>query len=251
MSQQDVETIKTAYEAFGQGDLQGAAKEFTDDVEWWSSPEVPEGGTVNGKDAVVESWSNIPNYFSEFAAEPREFVDAGDKVCRPGHTACHDEGHRQHVRGPIRARLLDGGREGDPRGVSQRQRDGGQGAQRIGRRSRHGGRTRMLRHHVTARRAPRPSAHPQERRLSAARPAGGRGGKRGAPAGGDGADRLVRRGLRRQPVHRGGDRDRGGGGDRRRQHRLRHRGALRTPPHHPAGAHPTAAPRGGWRRATR
>ena len=80
MSQQDVENIKTAYEAFGQCDLQGAARDFTDDVEWWSSPEVPEGGTVNGKDAVVESWSNIPNYFSEFAAEPREFVDAGDKV---------------------------------------------------------------------------------------------------------------------------------------------------------------------------
>ena len=35
---------------------------------------------MTGKDAVVESWSNIPNYYSEFAAEPREFVDAGDKV---------------------------------------------------------------------------------------------------------------------------------------------------------------------------
>ena len=80
MSQQDVETIKTAYEAFGRGDLQGAAENFTDDVEWWSSPEVPEGGTIRGKDAVVESWSNIPNYYSEFAAEPRELVDAGEKV---------------------------------------------------------------------------------------------------------------------------------------------------------------------------
>jgi ketosteroid isomerase-like protein len=80
MSQQDVETIKTAYEAFGRGDLEGAAQGFTDDVEWWSSPEVPEGGTITGKDAVIESWSNIPNYFSEFAAEPREIVDAGEKV---------------------------------------------------------------------------------------------------------------------------------------------------------------------------
>ena len=44
MSQQDVETIKTAYEAFGQGDLQGAAKEFTDDVEWWSSPRFRRAG---------------------------------------------------------------------------------------------------------------------------------------------------------------------------------------------------------------
>jgi ketosteroid isomerase-like protein len=80
MSQQDVDNTKAAYEAFGRGDLQGAAEFLTDDVEWWSSPEVPEGGTVKGKDAVIQSWSNIPNYFSEFAAEPREFVDAGDKV---------------------------------------------------------------------------------------------------------------------------------------------------------------------------
>ena len=29
MSQQDVEKIKTAYEAFGQGDLQGAAKDLS------------------------------------------------------------------------------------------------------------------------------------------------------------------------------------------------------------------------------
>ena len=80
MSQQDVETIKTAYEAFGQGDLQGRGQGIRRRRGVVEPPEVPEGGTVNGKDAVVESWSNIPNYFSEFAAEPREFVDAGDKV---------------------------------------------------------------------------------------------------------------------------------------------------------------------------
>jgi ketosteroid isomerase-like protein len=80
MSQQDVDNAKAAYQAFGNGDLQGAAENLSDDVEWWTSPELPEGGTIKGKDAVVEAWSQIPNYFSEFAPTPSEFIDGGDRV---------------------------------------------------------------------------------------------------------------------------------------------------------------------------
>ena len=80
MAQQDVDTVKEAYEAFMRGDLEGAAANMSDDLEWWSSEEVPEGGTIRGKDAVVQSWSRIPEHFSDFQVEPREFADAGDKV---------------------------------------------------------------------------------------------------------------------------------------------------------------------------
>jgi ketosteroid isomerase-like protein len=80
MSQQDVEKVRAAYEAFGNGDLEGAAKDMADDLEWWSSEEIPEGGTIRGKAEVVASWSRIPDYYSDFAVAPTEFMDAGDKV---------------------------------------------------------------------------------------------------------------------------------------------------------------------------
>ena len=53
---------------------------MSDDVQWWTSPELPQGGTTRGKDALIENWSNIPNYWVEFAVTPSEFVDGGDKV---------------------------------------------------------------------------------------------------------------------------------------------------------------------------
>jgi len=80
MAQQDVDNVKAAYEAFGRGDLEGAATNMSEDLEWWSSEEIPEGGTIRGRDAVIQSWSRIPDHYSEFAVEPAEFVDAGDKV---------------------------------------------------------------------------------------------------------------------------------------------------------------------------
>ena len=49
-------------------------------MEWSTSDEVPNGGTTTGKQALIESWQRIPEYWSDFAVEPSEFIDAGDKV---------------------------------------------------------------------------------------------------------------------------------------------------------------------------
>jgi uncharacterized protein len=80
MSQQDVENFQTGYRAFGSGDLEGATRDFADDVEWTTSDEVPNGGTTRGKQELIESWQRIPEYWSEFAVVPDEFIDGGDKV---------------------------------------------------------------------------------------------------------------------------------------------------------------------------
>jgi uncharacterized protein len=80
MSQENVENFQAGYQAFGSGDLEGATTNFSDDVEWWTSDELPNGGTTKGKQALIESWQRIPDYWSEFAVVPDEFIDAGDKV---------------------------------------------------------------------------------------------------------------------------------------------------------------------------
>ncbi|MDQ3156753.1 MAG: nuclear transport factor 2 family protein [Actinomycetota bacterium] len=78
----NVETAKESYEAFGRGDLQ--ALKFADDVVWWTSDELPLGGEVTGREAVLQNFSQIPNYWSDFSVTPERFIDAGDTVVVTG-----------------------------------------------------------------------------------------------------------------------------------------------------------------------
>ena len=50
MSAENVETVRTAYEAFTRGDLGGVAEYFAEDVEWESPDSLPNGGLVSGRD---------------------------------------------------------------------------------------------------------------------------------------------------------------------------------------------------------
>lgn len=78
----NVETAKESYEAFGRGDLQ--ALKFTDDIVWVTSDALPLGGETRGRDAVLQNFSQIPKYWSEFSVTPERFIDAGDTVVVTG-----------------------------------------------------------------------------------------------------------------------------------------------------------------------
>lgn len=78
----NVEAAKAAYAAFGRGDLQSL--NFTDDVVWVTSDELPLGGKTTGKDAVLGNFSQIPNYWSEFSVTPERFIESGDTVVVTG-----------------------------------------------------------------------------------------------------------------------------------------------------------------------
>ena len=78
----NVETAKESYEAFGRGDLQ--ALKFTDDVVWVTSDALPLGGETRGRDAVLQNFSQLPDYWSEFSVTPERFIDAGDTVVVTG-----------------------------------------------------------------------------------------------------------------------------------------------------------------------
>ena len=49
MSQENVQLAQQGYEAFGRGDLEAVGQTFADDVEWWTSDELPAGGEVKGR----------------------------------------------------------------------------------------------------------------------------------------------------------------------------------------------------------
>ncbi|MET0305413.1 MAG: nuclear transport factor 2 family protein [Solirubrobacterales bacterium] len=75
-----MDTARAAYEAFANGDLEALRDSFAEDGVWVTSDELPLGGVVQGRDAILGNFAQIPDYWSSFAVEPEEFVEAGDYV---------------------------------------------------------------------------------------------------------------------------------------------------------------------------
>lgn len=76
----NVDTARSAYEAFGRGDLAALQDDFAEDAVWYTSDELPLGGETRGREAIIANFAQIPNYWSSFSVEPSEFIDAGDTV---------------------------------------------------------------------------------------------------------------------------------------------------------------------------
>ena len=82
MAEQDVDTIRGAYEAFARGDVPAVLGIMDPGVEWHEpgggkSP----SGTFNGPDAVAgEVFAPIQTNFDEYTVEPSEFSDEGSRI---------------------------------------------------------------------------------------------------------------------------------------------------------------------------
>ena len=89
----NVDTARSAYEAFGNGDLAALQDSFAEDAVWVTSDELPLGGVTSGRDEIIGSFAQIPNYWSSFSVEPEEFIDGGDwVVVRGTQRAGNDKG---------------------------------------------------------------------------------------------------------------------------------------------------------------
>lgn len=80
----NVDTARSAYEAFGRGDLEALSAMLSEDSTWLTSDELPLGGETEGRDAILGNFTQIPNYWSSFSVEPEEFLDAGEWVVVKG-----------------------------------------------------------------------------------------------------------------------------------------------------------------------
>jgi uncharacterized protein len=86
VAEQDVDTIRGAYEAFDRGDVPAVLGILDAEVEWHE----PGGGnapsgTFNGPgDVGSEVFGLIPANFDEYSAEPAGFSDEGDRVVVTG-----------------------------------------------------------------------------------------------------------------------------------------------------------------------
>jgi ketosteroid isomerase-like protein len=88
----NVDTARSAYEAFGRGDLEALKEMLSEDSIWYTSDELPLGGETKGRDAIIGDFAQLPNYWSSFSVEPEEFIDAGDWVVVRGTQRAGNDG---------------------------------------------------------------------------------------------------------------------------------------------------------------
>jgi uncharacterized protein len=90
MSPEDLAAVKSAYEAFGRGDMDALEKLLHPDIEWRTTPEVPFLGTYKGLDEFQRGMNEWTESFDDLTTEVEEMIDAGE------HALVF---HRMHGRG--------------------------------------------------------------------------------------------------------------------------------------------------------
>lgn len=77
-AEQNKQSAREGYEAFGRGDVEGAMANISDSIEWVVGGDSAVTGTYSGKDEVLQFWGKIAE--QGFQTEPSEFIAEGDKV---------------------------------------------------------------------------------------------------------------------------------------------------------------------------
>ena len=100
---QNLDTIKQGYQRYGEGDVDGAAEAWTDDIRWEgsNSTDLPGGGVHEGKDAVKQALQDIPNHWDEFSVQPDEWIEDGETVVVLGHNTGTPKGGGSQVKVPF------------------------------------------------------------------------------------------------------------------------------------------------------
>jgi uncharacterized protein len=80
VSSENVELLRSGYDAFNRGDLDAVFKLLDPEIEWVTADRVPFAGTYRGYDDVRALLRDQQEVFGEITMEPYEFFEAGDSV---------------------------------------------------------------------------------------------------------------------------------------------------------------------------
>ena len=86
-SQQDLETVRRAYDAFNRRDLDALLDAFHPDAEWHPLLAELGGGTYRGHDGVRTIIEEVDDSWDDFRTEAERVVDAGDHIFVFAHTS--------------------------------------------------------------------------------------------------------------------------------------------------------------------
>jgi uncharacterized protein len=76
----NVDTARSAHQAFSRGDLAAMKEFYADDAVSYSSDELRPGGEVHGRDAIIEMMGQLPDHWSAVSVEPSTYIDGGEYV---------------------------------------------------------------------------------------------------------------------------------------------------------------------------
>jgi uncharacterized protein len=80
MSQDNVDTIRRMYAAYGRGDLQAGLACLDRDIEFSQPDDEPGGGTYHGHDGVIQAFARWTGAWDDYRVEVDELIDLGDDV---------------------------------------------------------------------------------------------------------------------------------------------------------------------------
>jgi ketosteroid isomerase-like protein len=79
MSQENVEIVREAIEAFNRGDFEAALKRMHRDIEWQTLDAFPDAETYHGREEVREFWQTWRDTFRGFRLHLEECVPVGER----------------------------------------------------------------------------------------------------------------------------------------------------------------------------
>jgi uncharacterized protein len=82
MSRENVEAIRSAYDAINRRDWDAAFRDADEDIEWTTDPRVPNAGTYRGRAEVRRFFEDQTAAFEVWLVEPERFfeADGGDRI---------------------------------------------------------------------------------------------------------------------------------------------------------------------------
>jgi ketosteroid isomerase-like protein len=80
MSEENVEIVRGAYQAWERRDMTAVLGACHPDIEWWDRDDVPDPTVRRGLDAVGARFAELDDVWIGLGLEPREFIDASDFV---------------------------------------------------------------------------------------------------------------------------------------------------------------------------
>jgi ketosteroid isomerase-like protein len=84
----NVDTLRSGYQAFNQGDLDSAMESFADDIRWENpnAEQLPNPGVTEGKDEVRQAFVEFVQNWDQLNVSADEFIEQGDTLVVLGHT---------------------------------------------------------------------------------------------------------------------------------------------------------------------
>jgi hypothetical protein len=80
MSQENVEIVRCAVEAYEREGLDGSMRYYAPEIEWTTTAEAIDRATYRGHDGVRRLFGTFDDEFDDLRFDVEELIDAGDKV---------------------------------------------------------------------------------------------------------------------------------------------------------------------------